>query len=455
MNLRLTLPAAALGCAALTLVPSTSTGWVPLGGSLPLDQRDFRVFDNFTAPSANDNASIDPSFPGHSGAELAIWKACVEWGSALHGDGQGDPHQPGDLGSGGANFDSTYQGLATGVGGIDDNIHSQVSSCQTGVLAYMEAGTTVQDGWRIRYCGSQVWEDGPDSVVGASHRDLQGIATHEYGHALGLDHSTIASASMFPTASGAGVQWRSISADDKAGVQAIYGAASSAKPFIEEVSVSGSAVSIRGRHFAPTQNAIWFTRADPTGDGTPVAVVGLDSQAGGTRLRAAIPPEAGAGDVLVRVPGAGGGALSNAYPFAPRPGPTGIGSSFCNATPNSTGRSGHIRAFGSDFADDDELALIAEDLPVHRAGFFLMGNARVGLQPPGSAGVLCVGGTLVRLLPGLSNSGANGTFRRDVGTDHLPAVGSLAAGQTWNFTAWYRDSGSSSNFTDAVGIAFR
>jgi hypothetical protein len=48
-----------------------------------------RVFNNFLDAAANDN---DP--PTRSsrldGAELAVWKGIVEWGSALHGDGTGD-----------------------------------------------------------------------------------------------------------------------------------------------------------------------------------------------------------------------------------------------------------------------------------------------------------------------------------------------------------------------------
>ena len=81
-----------------------------LGSNLSVGQRDFRVYNNFTDPDANNNTTPDPMFPGYTGAPLAIWKACVEWGSELHGDGSGDPSQPDGLGSGGANFDPSFQG---------------------------------------------------------------------------------------------------------------------------------------------------------------------------------------------------------------------------------------------------------------------------------------------------------------------------------------------------------
>lgn len=100
------------GAGALAFVrPPAAPAYSLLGGSLGTGQRDVRVFDNFTDATANDNTTPHPSFPGYTGAELAIWKASVEWGSHLHGDGQGDPHQPGGLGSGGANFDTTWQGI--------------------------------------------------------------------------------------------------------------------------------------------------------------------------------------------------------------------------------------------------------------------------------------------------------------------------------------------------------
>jgi hypothetical protein len=44
---------------------------------------------------------------------MAIWKGVSEWGSELHGgNGLGDPTQT--VGSGGANFDVSWQGNAIG-----------------------------------------------------------------------------------------------------------------------------------------------------------------------------------------------------------------------------------------------------------------------------------------------------------------------------------------------------
>ena len=51
---------------------------------------------------------------------------------------------------------------------------------------------------------------------------IEDIATHEFGHALGLAHSTVASATMYPSISSCSQQSRTLDADDIAGVLSLY-----------------------------------------------------------------------------------------------------------------------------------------------------------------------------------------------------------------------------------------
>jgi hypothetical protein len=162
----------------------------------------------------------------------------VEWGSELHGDGQGDPHQPGGLGSGGANFDASWQGNALGIGGGNDNVHSEIAGSSGGVLAYCES--PIADGWRIRFYSGWTWDDGPGTPA-LGDMDLQGVATHEYGHALGLGHSDVVGATMYASVNASGVAQRSLAPDDVAGVQAVYGAKSPTKPRITQALVDALA----------------------------------------------------------------------------------------------------------------------------------------------------------------------------------------------------------------------
>lgn len=309
--------ASAIGLCATLLLSTGVHGYTFLGGSLDLTQRDVRVFNNFSGALANDNTTPDPSFPGAVGAPLAIWKAAVEWGSEPHGDGQGDPTQPGTLGSGGANFDFVWQGLATSVGGLDDNIVSEIPGTSIGILAFTE--TPIQDGWRMRfYGGAGLWEDGPNPPAPIQfHEDIQGVATHELGHALGLNHSGISGVTMFPSGSGTNAEKRTIEADDIAGCQALYGVKSASKPHVSTYSLAGNSVTIVGAHFAATNNEVWFVDGSATADGTPLKVTNLAASVGGTQITLAIPPLALAGDVFVHVPGTSGDTLSNAFPFDP------------------------------------------------------------------------------------------------------------------------------------------
>jgi matrixin len=51
---------------------------------------------------------------------------------------------------------------------------------------------------------------------------IEDVATHEFGHALGLGHSAVGTATMYPSISTCSQQARSLDADDIAGVLSLY-----------------------------------------------------------------------------------------------------------------------------------------------------------------------------------------------------------------------------------------
>ncbi|HEX5009759.1 MAG TPA: matrixin family metalloprotease [Planctomycetota bacterium] len=293
--------------------PVDAAAFTKIGGSLGQGQRDFRVFNNFTDASANNNTVAQTVFPGQLGAVLAIWKGHTEWASdpwAGTGAGDGATSNP-VLGSGGANFDNNFQGTATSIGTTNDNVHSELAGSQGSTLAFTE--TPISDGWRIRYLSSWVWQDGPGPSSGGI--DIQGVATHEIGHTLGLGHTSVSGATMTPFISGAGNQQRSIEADDINGIKSIYGAKSATKPHIASLSGSktvGGTLVITGSNFAATSNEVWFTRQGNLGN--PQKVFNLGSN--GTKISVVVPAGATDGTVMVKKGGGTGGAfLSNSWPI--------------------------------------------------------------------------------------------------------------------------------------------
>ncbi|MDZ7729114.1 MAG: matrixin family metalloprotease [Dehalococcoidia bacterium] len=64
---------------------------------------------------------------------------------------------------------------------------------------------------------------------GSTQIDLQSVATHEFGHALGLGHTSVSSAVMYASYSAGSVK-RTLHSDDVAGVEAIYGSSGDDEP---------------------------------------------------------------------------------------------------------------------------------------------------------------------------------------------------------------------------------
>jgi hypothetical protein len=428
--------ATALGIALALVYPTDVVAFSVEGGALRLPFRDVRVFDNFTNAEANDNTTPDPDFPGAVGATLAIWKATVEWGSELHGDGNGDPTQPGGLGSGGANFDPSWQGAAANPGRTNDNTFSAISGASVGVFAFTEL--PIEDGWRIRfYQGAAIWEDGPnDFGTIAGHMDIQGVAAHEFGHALGLFHSTDPNATMFATAVGSMEQARSIESDDIAGVQSIYGVKSPVKPHVATYALANHTLTITGSSFSPTGNEVWFTNGAAPMHGEPLKIGPVDSTAGGTEIVIALPALAAPGDLLVKNAGDGFAALSNAYPFDPTANPCPGATVYGTPKTTSIGTSPALFVSGSTHA-------ITNDFVISTAGG--IPNATCVLfWGPAAASTPWMGGTLY----------VDGPYQRQV-TTQLDFFGGAAIaipidatmiGATRYFQLWFQDAG------DAFGV---
>ncbi len=434
------LPALALGAGAWVVLPARVDAYVVIGSGLNTGQRDFRIYNNFTDATANDNLVPDANFPGAQGAVMAIWKACVEWGSTLHGNGNGDPSQAGGIGSGGANFDAAYGGQANGVGTTDDNIFSELAGSSGGVLAFTELPS--EDGWRIRFYSFWPWADGPGIGIGGSNIDIQGVATHEYGHALGLDHTTVAGATMQATVQSNGVAERSIETDDIGGVQSIYGTASASKPRITGVSISGSTIVISGLNFAASGNEVWFAPPGLTtaSIASPLVVVPNQvSTGGGTQISVGTPATAGDGDVLVKVPGAGFATLSNAWPADVNPGPAcNTPGNTCVQNPNSFSPFGANMGYaGSTSVAQNNLTLLCYDVPPLKLTIFYYGRTANGTYVFGN-GTRCIDGPLYRLLPATS-SDSLGLASKVVDLNSMPPGGSMIPGSTMHASAYYRD----------------
>jgi hypothetical protein len=434
---------------AFALSPRTEA-WTTIGGFLDLNQRDFRVFNNFTDPTANDNNVPHPNFPGATGAAMAIWKAYVEWGSRLHGNGDGDSHQPFGLGSGGANFDPSWQGMATTTGDTNSNIVSQISGSSGGTLAYTE--TPIGDGWRIRFLqDAATWNDGPTTP--SNHYDIQGVACHEFGHALGLGHSGDGGATMVPGAAQPAVTQRSINADDIAGVQAVYGVALPTKPIISGITTAPGQVTITGSNFSASGNEVWFTPTAVGGTGVPVKAFNVPSN--GTQMFVTVPAGAGPGDVLVRIPGTTNDKLSNAWPFTPNTDPIcPVTSNVCFAAPNTVSPFGSLMSsLGSQQMSQNNFQLLASDLPPGTSGLFYFGNTEV--QVAFGNGYRCVGSPVLRLPVIQASIFGDAAWLLDFNSG--PALGNITPGSVKYFQFWYRNvaaGGAGFNLSDALRVPF-
>ena len=143
-----------------------------------------------------------------------------------------------------------------------------------------------------------------------------------------------------------------------------------------------------------------------------------------------------------------------AFPYDGAP----LGSSYCVATANSTGRTAASLATGSPLVQNNMLELRSYDLPSLQFGYYLMSMQQDFIpMSGGSQGNLCLGQPIVRFSGDVLFSGVTGTIHFEPDLTNLPQATVFVPGETWNFQAWYRDNnpGPTSNFTDAVSVTFQ
>ncbi len=136
------------------------------------------------------------------------------------------------------------------------------------------------------------------------------------------------------------------------------------------------------------------------------------------------------------------------------------GSSFCGGQPNSTGQSAQLDGWGSSLIVDNELHLVAKQLPLGQPIYFLASQGQGFVaNPGGSAGDLCLGGGRAIARMHSTFGFANGGYHRVVVPlmaipDPSAGLVAVQAGETWHFQGWYRD-GSASNFTPGLSVVFQ
>lgn len=137
------------------------------------------------------------------------------------------------------------------------------------------------------------------------------------------------------------------------------------------------------------------------------------------------------------------------------------GTQYCEANANSTGETAWIRASGGGQSANALFSLECTDLPPNQFGLFAtaMGNA-VTSNPGGSAGNLCLSGSIGRYSAQVASTGSGGSLGITLDPQALEQpTGSVSAmaGETWYFQCWVRDfvgGAPTSNFSNAIGVTF-
>ena len=125
----------------------------------------------------------------------------------------------------GASFAFAFAGFSTQTTNTNDGINLVMFRNASSGSAIATTYTWFS-GNRLIDADMVFWDAGFQFFTGSSGCSggfyIEDVATHEFGHALGLGHSTLTSATMYPSISTCSQQSRTLDPDDIAGVLALY-----------------------------------------------------------------------------------------------------------------------------------------------------------------------------------------------------------------------------------------
>ncbi|MEZ5975158.1 MAG: choice-of-anchor L domain-containing protein [Planctomycetota bacterium] len=138
-----------------------------------------------------------------------------------------------------------------------------------------------------------------------------------------------------------------------------------------------------------------------------------------------------------------------------------LGQAFCTPAANTTGQPGVLYATGSSLVANNNLTLVALDVPDGQLMYFLGSRGQdFVMNPGGSDGHLCLGGgfgiarfhSTTGMIAGQTHSGTIDLTN----VPEPPLFGTMVlAGETWHFQGWHREAASNGNFTAGLSVQFQ
>lgn len=133
-----------------------------------------------------------------------------------------------------ANFSFSYAGRSSATA-VANNAHNDVFFRNEANGSTIAVTYWWYDGTGYLVDADILFYDGGFTFFGntgacGSGQYVQDVATHEFGHALGLKHTAVTSATMYASTGSCSKNWRSLDPDDIAGVEALYGTRTTTSP---------------------------------------------------------------------------------------------------------------------------------------------------------------------------------------------------------------------------------